>query len=129
MGASELYALVDAKIDVLLTGWKSACRGADAAILEVANVLEDPRARAREARIMILRERAIIMLDMLYTFEAERYNSDVIARSNGFVVNAQIIYMSRGLSRLTSASALRTNRVSSLSNRRASHLITCPETR
>ena len=78
---------------------------------------------------MMLRERAIMLLDMLYTFEAGRYNSDVIARSNGFVVNAQIIYMSRGLSRLTSASALRTNRVSSLSNRRASHLITCPGTR
>jgi hypothetical protein len=39
----------------------------------------------------MLRERAIMLLDMLYTFEAGRYNSDVIARSNGFVVNAQII--------------------------------------
>jgi hypothetical protein len=69
-----------------------------------------------------LRERAIMLLDMLYTFEAERYNSDVISRSNGVVVNAQIIYTSRGLSRLTSASALRTNCVSSLGNRRASIL-------
>ena len=60
MGASELYALVDAKIDVLLTGWRSACRGVETAILQVANVLEDPRARAREARIMILREAAIL---------------------------------------------------------------------
>ena len=76
---------------MLLTGWKSACRGAETAILDVANVLEDPRARAREARIMMLREKAIVLLDMSYTFEAGRYNSDVISRSNGVVVNAQII--------------------------------------
>lgn len=62
MGASELYALVDAKIDVLLAGWKNACRGAEMAILEVANVLEDPSVRAREARIMMLRERAIVFV-------------------------------------------------------------------
>ena len=65
MGASELYALVDAKIDVLLTGWKSACRGADTAILEVANVLEDPSASAREARIVMLRETAIVVSEQL----------------------------------------------------------------
>jgi hypothetical protein len=35
--------------------------GADAAILEVANVLEDPNAKVREARIMMLRERAIVV--------------------------------------------------------------------
>ena len=65
MGASELYALVDAKIDVLLTGWKSACRGAEMAILEVANVLDDPSAKAREARIMMLRETAIVWSSVL----------------------------------------------------------------
>ena len=62
MGASELYALVDAKIDAFLTGWKDACRGTEAAILEVANVLEDPKAKAREARIMMLRETAIVIV-------------------------------------------------------------------
>ena len=50
---------------MLLTGWKSVCPGADAAILEVANVLEDPRARAREARIMMLRVAAIMSLGVL----------------------------------------------------------------
>jgi hypothetical protein len=55
----------------------------------------------------------------------------VIARSNGLVVNAQIIESSRGLSQLWPDISihLRTNRVSSLSNRppnrRASLKITC----
>lgn len=65
MGASELYALVDAKIDVLLADWKNACRGPETAILDVANVLEDPSAKAREARIMRLREAAIVFSGVL----------------------------------------------------------------
>jgi hypothetical protein len=42
-------------------GWKDDCHGAEATILEVANVLEDPNARARDARIMMLRETAIVI--------------------------------------------------------------------
>lgn len=61
MGASELYPLVEAKIDVLLADWKNACLGAETAILDVANVLDDASVRAREARIMMLRERAIML--------------------------------------------------------------------
>ena len=120
MGASELYSLVDAKIDVLLAGWKNACRGAEMAILEVANVLEDPSVRAREARIIMLRERAIVFLGMLYSLLNQgKGDCDITARSNGLVVDAQIITMSRGLSQLWPdiSIRLRTNRVSSLSNR------------
>jgi hypothetical protein len=61
VGASELYARVDAKIGVFFMGWKDACHGAEATILEAANVLEDPNARAREARIIMLRETAIVV--------------------------------------------------------------------
>jgi hypothetical protein len=61
VGASELYALVDVKTGVFFKGWKDARHGAEATILEVANVLEDPNARAREARIIILRETAIVV--------------------------------------------------------------------
>ena len=120
MGASELYPLVDAKIDVLLADWKNACRGAEMAILEVANVLEDPSVRAREARIIMLRERAIVFSRVLeYFLKQGNGNCDTMARSNGLVVNAQIITMSRGLSQLWPdiSIRLRTNRVSSLSNR------------
>jgi len=45
-----------------LTGWKDVRRGAEAASLKVANVLEDPKAKAREARIMMLRETAIVIV-------------------------------------------------------------------
>ena len=65
MGASELYALVDAMIDAGLTGWRVVRHGAEAAILVVANVLDDPRARARDARIMMLRETAIMFSRVL----------------------------------------------------------------
>jgi hypothetical protein len=61
VGASELYALVDAKTGVFFMGWKDDCHGAEATILEVANVLEDPNARARDARIMMLRGTAIVI--------------------------------------------------------------------
>jgi hypothetical protein len=61
VGASELYALVVARIDVLFMGCRDACHGVDAANREVANVLEDPSAKAREARITILRETAIVI--------------------------------------------------------------------
>jgi hypothetical protein len=58
LGASELYDLVVAKIEVLEVGcWKDARNGARAVmVLEV----EDANARLREARIMILREAAIV---------------------------------------------------------------------
>lgn len=69
MGASELYALDDAKIEVLFAGWKDACHGAEAAILGVANVLEDPSASAREARIIILRDTAIVVWEQLQCFD------------------------------------------------------------
>jgi hypothetical protein len=59
--ASELYALVDAMIEVFFTDWKEACHGVEAAILEVANVLENPSVKAREARIIILGETAIVV--------------------------------------------------------------------
>jgi hypothetical protein len=61
VGASELYARVDKKTEVFFMGWKDDCHGAEAAILEVANVLEDPNASAREARIIMLRETAIVV--------------------------------------------------------------------
>jgi hypothetical protein len=61
VGASELYALVDAMIEVFFTDWKEACHGVEAAILEVANVLENPSVKAREARIIILGETAIVV--------------------------------------------------------------------
>ena len=90
------------------------------AILEVANVLEDPSVRAREARIIMLRERAIVFSRVLeYFLKQGNGNCDTMARSNGLVVNAQIIESSRGLSQLWPDISihLRTNRVSSLSNR------------
>lgn len=57
------------KINVLLADWKNACRGAETAILDVANVLEDPRAKAREARIMMLRETAIALAWSIVVFQ------------------------------------------------------------
>lgn len=49
------------KTEVFFAGWKDARHGAAAAILDDANVLEDPSARLREARIAMLRERDIII--------------------------------------------------------------------
>jgi len=57
-GASELYDLVAAKTEVLrVGGWKDALEGARAVmVLDV----DDAKARVRVARIMILREVAIV---------------------------------------------------------------------
>lgn len=41
---------------MFLVGWRDARHGAATAILDDANVLEDPSARVREARIAMLRE-------------------------------------------------------------------------
>lgn len=60
MGASELYARVDVNAEVFFTRRKDARHGAAAVILDDANVLEEPRASAREARIAMLRETDII---------------------------------------------------------------------
>jgi hypothetical protein len=58
LGASELYDLVVAKIAVLEVGcWKDALQGARVVMVLV---VEDANARLREARIMILREAAIV---------------------------------------------------------------------
>lgn len=58
LGASELYDRVAVTIEVLEVGcWKDARQGARAAIVLDA---EDPKARVREARMMILREAAIV---------------------------------------------------------------------
>jgi hypothetical protein len=58
LGASELYGLVAAKTEVLGVGsWKDALKGARAVmVLDV----DDAKARVRVARIMILREVAIV---------------------------------------------------------------------
>lgn len=58
LGASELYDLVAAKMGVLDEGcWNDARQGARIVmVLEV----EDANARVREARIMMLREAAIV---------------------------------------------------------------------
>lgn len=58
LGASELYDLVAAKIEVLEVGcWKDTRKGARAVIVLV---VEDAKARVRDARIMILRVVAIV---------------------------------------------------------------------
>jgi hypothetical protein len=58
VGASELYDLVVAKTEVLEAGcWKDTRKGARAVM--VLGV-EDAKARVREARIMMLREVAIV---------------------------------------------------------------------
>lgn len=62
VGASELYALVVANAEVLSVGWGVVRQGAEAAVLGAAKALEDPKARVREARIMRLREAAIVVM-------------------------------------------------------------------
>jgi hypothetical protein len=58
VGASELYDLVVAKMEVLDVGcWKDTRKGARAVMFLV---VEDAKARVREARIMMLREVAIV---------------------------------------------------------------------
>jgi hypothetical protein len=58
VGASELYDLVVAKMEVLeVSCWKDARKGARAVMVLV---VEDAKARVREARIMMLREVAIV---------------------------------------------------------------------
>lgn len=57
LGASELYDLVAAKIEVLEVGcWKDTRKGARAVMV----LVEDAKARVRDARIMILRVVAIV---------------------------------------------------------------------
>jgi len=58
LGASELYDLAAAKIEVLGVGcWKDALKGARAVMVLV---VEDAKARVRDARTMILRVVAIV---------------------------------------------------------------------
>jgi hypothetical protein len=58
LDASELYDLVAAKTEVLRVGcWKDALKGARAVMVLV---VDDAKARVRVARIMILREVAIV---------------------------------------------------------------------
>lgn len=72
VGASELNALVVAKAETLGVVCRVVRQGAEAAILGAANVLDDPKARVREARIMTFREAVIVVVMRLLPAKSMR---------------------------------------------------------